>query len=91
MQPGRARGPGEHDPQDVGVLVVVDDASEVQELGGGARRVPLRQVAACPPSRAPATRVRVAELLLETKHVVASGLDAHQQAVESGDVDPTAS
>ena len=63
--------------------------SEVPELGRGARRVPLRQIAARPAARdAPRRRVRVAQLLLEPEQVVASGLDPHEQAVEGGDVYP---
>src|ERR1044072_6694217 len=39
--PGRARGARQHDTQDVGVLVVLDEPAEKQQFGGGTRREPV--------------------------------------------------
>jgi hypothetical protein len=44
-QPRRARGPGQNDAEDVGVLVVRDDRPEGEQLTGGSRSKPAADVA----------------------------------------------
>ena len=85
----RAGGAREDDAEDVGVLVVHEQRAEAQQLARGARRVPVPDESVRParcalPALEPAQTV--AQLRLERERVVAAGLDAHQQAVEGGDV-----
>ena len=87
-----AGGAREHDAHHVTVLVVLDQRAVEDELGRGFRRVPRvhegvrpgrpRSVEGLEPAQ------RVAQLVLEREEVVLGRLDAHQQAVEGGDVDP---
>src|ERR687891_591666 len=70
----------------VGVRVVVEQRSEQEELGGGAGREPVCDVAVRALPGGADTRESVTELVLEEEEVVAGGLDAHEQAVERRDV-----
>ena len=89
--PRRSGCPGEHDAQDVGVLVLRNHRSERQQLAGGARREPPSDVRALPFGRC-LERVEsshhLPQLALEHEGVVALRLDPHQERVERGDVDP---
>ena len=86
-QPRRTRSPREHDAQDVGVLVVLEQRAKVEELRGCVRREPLADEARRPFRRAAAARQRAAHVGLQPERVVLGGLYAHQQAVERCDVD----
>jgi hypothetical protein len=74
------------------VLVVRDQRTKTDELGGGFRREPLPDVGrrpTCGSLRLERVEARagVTELVLEREEVVALGLDPHQQRVERCDVD----
>ena len=88
--PRRACGAREHDAQHVGVLVVGDQRAEAEQVAARLRREPPLGVRRRPPGRAFAggeACEHVSQLALEHERVVRTGLDAHQQAVERGDVD----
>jgi len=75
--------------RDVAVAVLRDELAEVEELGGRVRCVPLTEIAAQPPPAQPErldAAERVPQLVPELGEVVRSCLDAHQEAVERGDV-----
>ena len=88
--PGRARGAREHDAQHVGMLVLVGERAEAQQViaRGGANQRRTYGVApdrvALPPLE---SRKRVAKIVLERERIVRARLHAHQQAVERRDVD----
>ena len=84
------RGAGcsrEDDAQGVGVLVAREQRAKVKELGGRAGSEPVADVLRRPRPGSSLSHQGVAKLGLESKRVVLRGLDAHQQAVERGDVD----
>jgi len=88
-KPGRARRPREHDSQDIGVLVLVGEGAEAQQLLGCARREPVAHVARRRLARFNRLDLphRVADLRLQAKQVVVPRLHLHEQAVEGGDID----
>ena len=87
-RPSRAR---EHDAQDVGVLVLVDEPAEREQLPRSLRRVPPgNEARPCTNVLEVKSRNRsvdVAQLVLEDEFVVLPRLDVHEQAVERRDVD----
>ena len=87
-RPCRAR---EHDPQHVGVLVVVDERAEAQQLLARLRREPVARRTRGASLAAPSPRSKRASASRSScssdERVVLARLDAHQQAVERGDVD----
>src|SRR5579862_6925942 len=84
-RPGSAR---EDHAQDVCVLELVDERAEGEKLARGTRRepdaLPVARLRAASALGAPKS---LQQLPFEVEQVVAAGLDPHQQAVESGDVD----
>jgi hypothetical protein len=88
-QPRGAGCAGEHDAEHVGVLVLVDQRAEREQLGGRAGREPSADVAVgrgMSPDTSQAAE-GIPYLRLEDELVVPRRLDAHEQAVERGDVD----
>ena len=89
--PSRSGGAREDDAHHVPVLVVLDQRAVEDELGRGFRRVPRVHEGVRPGRPRPVECLeaaqRVAQLVLEREQVVLGRLDAHQQAVEGGDVD----
>ena len=87
--PRRPRGTREDHAQDVAMPVLRDQIAEGEQLRSGSRRVPLAQVAA---DARPAPRQGldlpgdIPQLLAQLREVVRCGLDAHQEAVERGNV-----
>ena len=88
--PRRPRRASEHDPQDVGMLVLVGDRAKAQQVIARSRSEPaahIRGRTGCVTLAPLESRERLAEIVLEPERIVRSGLHTHQQAVERRDVD----
>ena len=89
--PRRASGAGEHDAENVGVLVVGGERAEPKQLLPRLRREPIVDVGRRTAGDAFAgleAGERLSQVTLEDERIVLGRLDAHQQAVEGGHVDP---